>query len=192
MQLKIDETQQHIYISLKEGETAFKRARKSAEHLGLPVDTIDEQITVNKKLRKIFNPKAEEEAWAKQRKKRGEREAGANPNQTDLEEETKTVTKEGYEFVNPEATEVLSDDRLRAVVNRAQELVGAAGFALVGIDHVKALTSSTRESLERWARAVVIAHGNGSKLPAPSKALKVAVLNIMRELRAGGGDATKK
>lgn len=185
MQLQIDETQQqHIYISLKEGETAFKRARKAAEHLGLAVEPIDEQIAVNKALRRIFNPKAEEEAWAHTRKKRGEKEP--NPNQLDIEEEaavTKTVAKEGYEFVNPEADEILSDERLTGLVNRAQELVGAAGFATVTLAHMKAFTSSTRESLERWARAVVIAYGNGGKIPKPSKALAKGVVNVMREVR---------
>lgn len=187
MQLQIDETQQqHIYISLKEGETAFKRARKTAEHLGLPVEQIDEQIKTNKDLRRIFNPQAEEEAWEKKRKKNGEREP--NPNQLDIEQEaavTRTVAKEGYEFVNPEADEILSDERLTALVNRAQEIVGAAGFATVTLAHMKAFTSSTRESLERWARSVVIAHNNGGKLPKPSKALAKGVVNVMREVRDG-------
>lgn len=188
MQLQIDETQQqHIYISLKEGETAFKRARKTAEHLGLPVVQIDEQIKTNKDLRRIFNPKAEEEAWAKKRGKSKKQEP-SNPNQTDIEAEVAvapTVTKDGYEFMNPEADEVLTDERLTALVNRAQEIVGAAGFAAVSIWHVRAFTSSTRESLERWARAVVIAHGNGAKLPKPSKPLQKAVVNVMREVRNG-------
>jgi hypothetical protein len=68
MQLTIDESEQtHIYSCLLVGNVEFGKVKKSLAKLNREDDQIDEEIALNAKLRRIFNPRAEEEARAKSR-----------------------------------------------------------------------------------------------------------------------------
>jgi hypothetical protein len=79
MELRIDEQEQnHIYSCLLVGNAEFGKVKKSLAKLNREDDQIDEEITLNAKLRRIFNPNAEEEARERARSK--------DPAQMDLTE----------------------------------------------------------------------------------------------------------
>lgn len=79
MQLVIDEQEQaHIYSCLLVGNAEFGKVKKSLAKLNREDDQIDDEINLNAKLRRIFNPRAEEEARERARSK--------DPAQMDLTE----------------------------------------------------------------------------------------------------------
>lgn len=70
MQLVIDEQEQgHVYTCLLVAGEKFGKAKKDLEKLDMDVAAIEEQLGINAKLKRIFNPRAEEEARAKDRAK---------------------------------------------------------------------------------------------------------------------------
>jgi hypothetical protein len=81
MQLVIDEAEQaHIYSCLLVGGQEFSKVKKSLAKLNRDDASIDEELSLNAKLRREFNPRAEEEARERERAKR-------DPAQIALDEE---------------------------------------------------------------------------------------------------------
>lgn len=73
MQLVISEEQQlHVYACLQAGGEAFSKAKKSLAKVNREDPWIDGELTLNAELRRIFNPRAEEEAREAERAKRGD------------------------------------------------------------------------------------------------------------------------
>jgi hypothetical protein len=91
VQLIISEEQQlHVYACLQAGGEAFAKAKKSLAKVNREDPWIDGELTLNAELRRIFNPRAEEEAREAERAKRGDAdqmtigdELGANYNEED-------------------------------------------------------------------------------------------------------------
>lgn len=138
----IDESEQeHIYICLKEGEKSFLKARKSSESLGLSTKPIDEALEVNKRLRLIFNPKAEEEARAAARKAKGD------PTQMDIEEPPRSSGESG----RVAGTIAHVGDEIPPTDTTIRDNLIACGVRVLLTD-IRSWTSSQRESVVLFAR----------------------------------------
>src|SRR5438309_1735723 len=154
-----------LYVAAKEFGTKLLKARREAIKMDLSSPAIaeyDDQIHRNTELRTVLNPRAEEEARAAARRKRGDR---SDPRQLDLEHEI-TVSAEpngkkgkkprrvstaavadGMDVVNAEKTQEPDDEFLLEQLRRA------------GVDVPQGIidlwTSSEREMAIAWAQAAI-------------------------------------
>ena len=155
---------EQLYLGCKSHEKDLLKLQKEANaaRLSAPaMSEIAEQLRTNFDLRQQLNPRAEEEARAPARRKRGERVA--DPRQLDLEQEIKVSAEpngkkkrkristakvvEGLDVANPEAIQEPDDEFLVAQLKRA------------GVDVPQGIvdlwTSSERDSALTWAQAAI-------------------------------------
>jgi len=171
MQLVIDEREQaHIYSCLLVGNAEFAKIKKSLAKLNREDDTIDEEIDLNAKLRREFNPRAEEEAREKSRVN--------DPAQLDIEDagssgETGGMrrTVKGPGLMNHvELRDALLDLRLAVPVDELGAL-GPADFA----------------ALVEWVGMVVAAQNGAGRIPDEPAALAASIpLDRLEQLLAAG------
>src|SRR5438270_1422445 len=173
-----------LYVAAKEFGTKLLKARREAIKMDLSSPAIaeyDDQIHRNTELRTVLNPRAEEEARAAARRKRGKR---SDPRQLDLEHEIKVSAEpngkkgkkprrvstaavaDGMDVVNADKTEPPTDELLS---RRLWEVCGLT----IGTDVVHKWTSSERDAAEKYitlvhARTAALTSGkDGGTPPEP-------------------------
>lgn len=149
MYLQIDENEQrHIYSCLLVGGQEFQKVKKSLAKLNREDDAIDEELTLNAKLRREFNPRAEEEARERARAK--------DPTQLDLEEAASSGETGGMRSTVRGPGVLDAIDLFDALWN--------GGFA-VGLPDVEDWSIEQRGAVQEWLGQVVAAHTIGGTIP---------------------------
>jgi hypothetical protein len=148
MQLVIDEPQQkHLYQCLKEGAKAYNKQKKGAESLELPTDRIEEELEINRQLRRMVNPHGDEDA--------GEKKDGR---QLDIEDEIEGATETGgatrtHLNTGDAATDLEIRDQLRAI------------HLTVALRVIHDWQPEVRAGVETWIGQVVAANTLGGTIP---------------------------
>lgn len=177
MQITIDEREQaHLYSCLLVGNAEFLKVKKSLAKLNREDEAIDDEIARNAELRRIFNPRAEEEARERSRAK--------DPSQMDLTEagssgETGGGTPAGQTFSLKTPAE-MTDDELR-------DALLAIGFT-VSLEDLENWPQEEFEAVAAWAGEVVAARINDCAVPDEPECLAVRAMSNERvaELLAAG------
>lgn len=125
---------------------AEAKQKKGAESLDLPTDRIEEELEINRVLRRMMNPHADEDA--------GGKDAG----QLDIEDEIEGATETGgatkTRLTTPPAP---TDEELR-------DQILAIGLTMALAD-IRALTRDERSEVTTWLGQVVAANTIGGTVP---------------------------
>jgi hypothetical protein len=174
MQLVIDENEQeHIYICLKEGAKAFAKQKKAADALELPTEPIEEQLEINRKLRRELNPRAEDEAREASRKR--------DPAQMDIEEVESSGETGGATRVSLEGPGRMAPAELR-------DALFAAGL-VVAMTDVGEWENAEVDAVSEWLGRVVAAQNGAGTIPdEPECLVEARPMSVARfeELLAAG------
>lgn len=152
MKCELDEVQAgHIYSALGVAGNEWQKVKKSLAKLNKEDPTIDAEIALNAHLRRLFNPKADEEARAAEQKKRDAAQLDlTDPNYTGSSGETGGGAKAGETFktkLRLEGSEekAPTDEELRDALLLADRMILLAD--------IRGWTSSERDAAVRYASA---------------------------------------
>lgn len=182
MKCELDEVQAgHIYSALGVAGNEWQKVKKSLAKLNKEDPTIDAEIALNAHLRRLFNPKAEEEARVAEQKKRDAAQLDlTDPNYTGSSGETGGGAPAGETFktkLRLEGSEekVPTDEELRDVLLLADRMVL--------LSDIRGWTSSERDAAVRYANVAM----NDDKGEEPECVGLVALSHErIEELNKGG------
>jgi len=177
MQLQIDENEQaHIYSCLLVGNQEFGKIKKTLAKLNREDASIDHEIALNAKLRREFNPRAEDEARERSRKN--------DPAQLDITDAVSSGetgggngTGETFSLTTPDT---MTDDDLR-------DALLAIGL-VVSLADIGTFESAEFAAVAEWVGHVVAANTIGGTIPDEPEVLALNSTSVARlvELLACG------
>lgn len=159
----LDEQEQaHVYSCLLVGNGEFLKVNKSLAKLNRTDDAIDEELQRNAKLRKIFNPRAEEEARAKE-----------DPRQLTIDDEASSSGETGGSTKARLTTPPAPTD-----VELRDSLLGI-GLA-VSLADIRAFTAEQREAVVTWLGQVVAANTIGGSIAEEPDVIIETAISVER------------